>query len=596
MKIILVFLMFIFYIQAKEITLEEMKQESRVAFVIENVDYDEATTESKIDEIDGVESFLKDNGFKVVYLENADRAEIIRSFRVFNKKLKKNGIALFYFRGHAVQQAKINYLLPVDILADSTRSMKNVLSVDVIVDVMNKADSRLNMVVIDSVENKQFMKRLNIKKSGLAKINTLTKTDLVISSRVNSARRGQSVSQQLMSIFAQKGVSNQDGFKQFRAKNKTAFLKLSNQDFYFKLPSKLESKEDKAWKNSLKLGSIASLTAYINAYPNGKYLSKARSSISKFEVENKAKEKAKLKQKEMALAKQKALDEELKRQAALEEEQKKKEKLKAELEEKKKKEALAEKKKLEKQQAELLAKEAARKEMEALVDKNAFFLEPTMMKIASGSFNMGSNEENKKPSRIVNIKEEFLIGKYEVTNAEFNAYLEATKKVKSIKSQVTELKKPVVNVSFDDVKAYAAWLSILTGKKYRLPSEEEWEYVARAGTDTRYFWGDKDVSGKKAFWLKSNKSNAHLYAWMKTNAAEAIHAVGQKGENPWGIHDIYGNVSEWCSNVYKSDKPLNAVRGGSFNSESNSITSDYREMKESDYTSHDLGFRLVQEL
>ena len=92
--------------------------------------------------------------------------------------------------------------------------------------------------------------------------------------------------------------------------------------------------------------------------------------------------------------------------------------------------------------------------------------------------------------------------------------------------------QPVINVSWEDAECYARWLSGETGKTYRLPSEAEWEYAARAGINTDYFWGP-------------NPQDADRYAWFAENAGGRIHPVGEKQPNAWGLHDTAGNVWEW---------------------------------------------------
>jgi formylglycine-generating enzyme required for sulfatase activity len=87
---------------------------------------------------------------------------------------------------------------------------------------------------------------------------------------------------------------------------------------------------------------------------------------------------------------------------------------------------------------------------------------------------------------------------------------------------------------------YCEWLSAKTGKTYRLPTEAEWEYAARAGTKTSYFFGNDPKSLTD-------------YAWFAANAEDATHEVGKKKPNPWGLHDIYGNAAEWCLDNYQKD-------------------------------------------
>jgi len=97
--------------------------------------------------------------------------------------------------------------------------------------------------------------------------------------------------------------------------------------------------------------------------------------------------------------------------------------------------------------------------------------------------------------------------------------------------------QPVVNVSWNDARAFCSWLSGKEGRKYRLPTEAEWEYACRAGTSTRYYWGDEDA--------KRNE-----YAWTGANSGGAVHPVAQLKPNAWGLYDMLGNVYEYTADYW----------------------------------------------
>jgi len=158
--------------------------------------------------------------------------------------------------------------------------------------------------------------------------------------------------------------------------------------------------------------------------------------------------------------------------------------------------------------------------------------------IPSGSFMMGSDPSfddehmDESPLHKVTISKAFYLGKYEVTQAQWIAVMGSNP------SRFKGRNNPVERVSWYDVQEFIKRLNALEGhERYRLPTEAEWEYAARAGTSTTYFFGDdvKELSN---------------YAWYHENAGEGPRPVGQKQPNAWGLHDIYGNVREWVQDWY----------------------------------------------
>jgi len=183
--------------------------------------------------------------------------------------------------------------------------------------------------------------------------------------------------------------------------------------------------------------------------------------------------------------------------------------------------------------------------------------EPEMVHISKGGFTMGSYDglANEKPPHRVQINYDFEIGKYEVTIGQYKRFIEETSihypewleegnKYNIYTGSEDDYKKkcleddcPIMGISWYDAKAYGIWLSEKSGKKYRLPSEAEWEYVARAGSTTKWSFGD-DVSNLKD------------YAWYDDNSDNTTHKVGMKKPNSWGVYDMHGNVWEWCEDGY----------------------------------------------
>jgi formylglycine-generating enzyme required for sulfatase activity len=196
-----------------------------------------------------------------------------------------------------------------------------------------------------------------------------------------------------------------------------------------------------------------------------------------------------------------------------------------------------------------------------------------MVPIAGGTFKMGSpeSEKGRKPDEGPQFEvtiEPFWMGKFEITWAEYREFMKMTdvfKGFESLKPQQRVVtmdnesdavtspsnlydptftfrngqkpRLPAVTMSQFAAKQYTKWLSRLVGDFYRLPTEAEWEYAARAGTTTRYFFGDDPTQLGK-------------YAWFFDNSTETTHEVGQKQPSPWGLYDIYGNAGEWVLDQY----------------------------------------------
>ncbi|GBE76068.1 hypothetical protein myaer87_32950 [Microcystis aeruginosa NIES-87] len=180
---------------------------------------------------------------------------------------------------------------------------------------------------------------------------------------------------------------------------------------------------------------------------------------------------------------------------------------------------------------------------------------PEMVDIPAGKFNMGS-DENEKPIHQV-IVPAFQIGKYPITQAQYQAVMGNNPSRFSGNPQ-----NPVESVTWFNAQAFCEKLSQLTGKNYRLPTEAEWEYACRAGTKTRFSFGD-------------DKEQLGDYAWVDGNSNNTTHPVGEKRPNPWGIYDMHGNVWEWCADSYHesyADKPDNIKENGSIPWTDNNIT------------------------
>ncbi|WP_406656740.1 formylglycine-generating enzyme family protein [Methanolobus sp. ZRKC2] len=170
------------------------------------------------------------------------------------------------------------------------------------------------------------------------------------------------------------------------------------------------------------------------------------------------------------------------------------------------------------------------------------------VQIPEGKFKMGSNDgpDDEQPIHEVTMGKAFYIGKYEVTQEQWFAVMENNP------SRFIGDNNPVEGISWNDAQDFIVALNEIEGTdKYRLPSEAEWEYACRAGTSTKYFFGDS-ISG------------LNKYSWYSSNSETKTQPVGQKMCNLWGLYDMHGNVHEWVQDNYHPIYKFSPVDGSSW--------------------------------
>jgi formylglycine-generating enzyme required for sulfatase activity len=241
---------------------------------------------------------------------------------------------------------------------------------------------------------------------------------------------------------------------------------------------------------------------------------------------------------------------------------------------------------------------------------------PEMVVVPSGSFTMGSlsteqdRRDNEEPRHQVTFARQFAVGRFAVTFDEWDScvadggcdgYLPDDK-------SWGRGRRPVINVSWDDTKAYVAWLTRKTGKTYRLLSEAEREYVTRAGTTTPFWWGSS-ISTKQ-----TNYNGGFVY----NNGSEGefrqrTMPVELFQPNPWGLYQVHGNVWDWtedCWNDSYRGAPtdgsartgcddilrVRVLRGGSWNNQPHLLRAASRSYRTSVFRSNSYGFRLARTL
>lgn len=168
---------------------------------------------------------------------------------------------------------------------------------------------------------------------------------------------------------------------------------------------------------------------------------------------------------------------------------------------------------------------------------------PVLVVLPAGSFKMGSNssDPSEKPAHQVTLRAPFALGKYEVTVDQWNACVEAGACPRIPSTVAAAGNRPMRDVSWDDAQVYLKWLGSLSGRAYRLPTEAEWEYAARGGTSTRYWWGDD---------MKPGNSSCKECGLPWT--ADGPPAAGSFAANPFGFFDMNGSVWEWVADCWHS--------------------------------------------
>ena len=181
---------------------------------------------------------------------------------------------------------------------------------------------------------------------------------------------------------------------------------------------------------------------------------------------------------------------------------------------------------------------------------------PEMVVIPAGDFLMGSPEAEKRryeeegPQHRVVIPTPFALGKYAVTFEEFDHFVsESGHGHHPDSNRWSRGSRPVIDVNWDDAVAYCRWLSEETGHDYRLPTEAEWEYACRAGTTTPFYFGETIGTDQANY-----DGNYTTYGnGLEAKFRKKTMKVGQFPANAFGLHEMHGNVWEWCADCHEKD-------------------------------------------
>ena len=230
-----------------------------------------------------------------------------------------------------------------------------------------------------------------------------------------------------------------------------------------------------------------------------------------------------------------------------------------------------------------------------------------LVAVPPGEFLMGSENRyfSEAPALPVRIRRGFLLGRYPVTQAQWLAVMGDNPSAFRDPPD-----RPVDGVSWEQAAEFCRRLGNQSGYHIRLPSEAEWEYACRAGTPGEFFFGPWGpvLDDNEVPW--EARQALCEYAWFDLNSADGTQPVGLKRPNPWGLHDMLGNVWEWCADVWHADyagapddgspwtqgeerQPRRCLRGGAWDMNAFRCRSPYRSYDHRDLATNRFGFRVA---
>jgi formylglycine-generating enzyme required for sulfatase activity len=533
----------------------------RLGLVIGNSSYPLSPVNTAIADAKAVAGLLSDGGFDVVYVEDARRVDIESAIKQFSQKLEGGDTAFVYFAGHAIQNQDRNFLVPIDATISSDADVRTqAVDVDLILDPLIVDRPKGGVIILDAARKNPWQQKTSTRASGLANVSPIHGI-----TQAYPASPGQVVDDQIAThgLFATEflrtakvpGRTFKDAFHLTR----TAVAKANRN-------------KEVPWETSLD-------TADFVITPRSEPTSIAAGGIIASPTPDPLEQGfwETIKNSDSAANFQAYLD--AYPNGAF---------------------ASAARARL---QSVLLigpAKPPTTTNAQTSIVQDCPQC-PELVLIPSGSFAMGSTElsDFESPVHQVTIRRSFYIGRYEVTFDEWDACI-ADKgcTYRPDDRGAGRGRRPVTNVDWNDAKAYLAWLSQKTGKTYRLPTESEWEYVARASTTSAYSWGRS---------IEKDRANcAGCTSERHNNTIE----VGSFKPNDFGVYDMAGNAAEWVEDCWsegyrgapddgsaspKKGCPARVLRGGAFNNDPKYVRSAARFRYDYDVRYSSNGFRVVRE-
>ncbi|MBF0093513.1 MAG: SUMF1/EgtB/PvdO family nonheme iron enzyme [Alphaproteobacteria bacterium] len=496
--------------------------EKRVALVIGNAAYPTSPLANPVNDARAMAAKLKDVGFEVLLRENATKAQMEDAIGLFGEKLSADATGLMFYAGHGMQVNGRNYLVPVDArIASEQRVKLETVDAEVVLDQMAAAKARVSLVILDACRNNPFERRWRGGSSGLATMNAPEGTLVAYATApgkvaADGEERNGLYTGELLKVLGEPGLPVEEVFKRVRV----AVSRASNGgqtpweassltgDLYFvpkggavaapspspsssPVPVDADAMTCEALKGS---GSAGAFEEYLRQFPNGQCVPYVRVRLADLTPKPQSQPQP---------------------------------------------------------QQVAVTSPPPRRDFavgEGVRDCDGC---PEVVVVPAGNFMMGSDDEG--PVRRVTIPRPFAVGKYEVTQAEYEAVMGNNP------SAFKKPRNPVENVSWDDAREFIRKLNAKVSPvarastggdgPYRLLTESEWEYAARAGTTTDYWWGD-EASHEHANYGEEECCGGTARG---RDRWEGTSPVGSFPANAFGLHDMHGNVGEWVQDCWNDD-------------------------------------------
>lgn len=558
----------------------------RLALVIGNGNYDDHPLANATRDATATGEMLNRLGFEVMTYSNLDRAHMNEAVQEFNKRLAAGGVGLLYFAGHAMQVGKSTLLLPVDAQGSPEAPITQGIDLNSITAGMSAPRvDQLNLVVLDTCLNNPY-DPVNVSmveppsrtivayatapgayaadgtRHGTytaALLNAINQPGRSIEDVLHDVARSVSLAtqgQQVPWMMAGPATAT-DGFQFASAGGRANRSSMTMPETIVAyqsrgiLPKDSNEQYELTFWDSIKDSTYPSdYEAYLKAYPNGRFATLAHARIDRLRAAASAPKAQPPAQAEHARAASSPASPITAVPPAP---------------------APAEKAAVSPPPAATPSPAPAVKTAASATGEIKDCATcPALVSLPGGTFEMGSNSDDpaERPAHKVSIGRPFAIGKYEVTIEQWNACADANGCPHVDIEGNAAKSAPMRNLSWDDTQAYVKWLTKATGKTYRLPAEAEWEYAARGGTTTNYWWGNEMRKG-----YADCKDCGE--PWRKDSPVN----VGSFTPNPFGLFDMNGSVWEWVGDCWHSTYkgapadgrvwdeagcPVRVIRGGSW--------------------------------